>query len=185
MKKLLALTVTLILVLSLLAACGGSATNPPATNSPAGDATNLPGDPTQPPVEDPTQPGEENPSEGLEGRLVSGNFSMEAPEGWETAVKEFDPEATNPDTGSYIQLTGIGLSGTVQETIDRFAQGTQEDVKIGGLDAKKTSGYGGGIVYYVPSGSSLASSIAMITVIQKSPDDAAGIEAALASFRED
>ena len=113
--------------------------------------------------------------------LVSGEFSMKAPEGWEVKMSEGDPEANDPNSDGFIQLTSIGRSSptaTAEETIqwyfDTFRMGEPVAVKVNGYDAKTNERKD---VYYVPG-------IGYMTaVINFSGVDEAVKEAVLATFK--
>jgi len=121
-------------------------------------------------------------------RLVSDKFSMKAPEGWDIKKKtnEYgDDEATNPDTGSFMQLTTVGWPSssikTAEEAVEKcfevYGLGTPVNVKVGSYNAKRNEN---GTAYMIQDGSY---KIAYITISRQSESDNAAIEAALASFK--
>ena len=118
-----------------------------------------------------------------DGRLVLGQFSLKAPDGWEIKVNEGDPEARDPNSDAYIQLTFSGHSSptaTAEETIkwhfDTFNMGEPSAVKVNGHDAKTNSRKD---VYYIPG---KGMKIAIVSFYKV--DDAVR-DAALATFKID
>ena len=187
MKRILALVLVLILALSLMTACSKDDNQGGGNDVTTASNDNNPGNTDDVNNSDPTDDPNNNSGDTAD-RLVADKFSMKTPEGWDVKKKtnEYgEDEATNPDTGSFIQLTFVGWPSSsiktaeeaVEECFKVYGLGTPVDVNVGGYDAKMNES---GSAYMIQDGTY---SIAYITISRQSDSDDAAIEAALASFR--
>ena len=120
----------------------------------------------------------DNLSVDNEGRLVSGKFSIEYPEGWEWKNNGGDPEAHDPNSNdwglnAFIQITTIGITPDSEDI---------NNVKIGNYTFLSKGGTGSiyaPVVYYYVHNSH---TVAMISFYLM---DTETIETVLSSFRVD
>lgn len=118
-------------------------------------------------------PGSGNNS-NLEGRIISGKYSIIVPEGWQIKNTQYEGEAKLLGTDSFIQITTMGMSAADYFRLMNVDE--IENIKMGGYTFK-TGGTNLGTVMYVYEDGNKS---VLITVYKVDTKD---IENALKSFR--
>ena len=118
-----------------------------------------------------------NEQRDITGRLVSNKFSIKFPEGWELENNDGDPQANEPGTDAFIQLTTMAMSAKAY--CKSMRAGDPVAVTIGEYTFQKCSSAFGTLIHVYELN---ASTVALITSYQVNDETMNNV---LASFKID